>query len=101
MSNWDSEIDDVARRMTEHASQARFTDRVLAQFDEGTLRRRRAWPMWTWPPVALVAAAMVAALLVRATWRSHRPEMRPEGTAASVRLAPDPTTVSPDSMNVR
>jgi hypothetical protein len=100
MSNWDSEIDDVARQMTGSASQGRFTDRVLAQLDEGTLPRRRAWPMWTWSPVALVAAATVAALLVRATWRSHRPEMRPEGAAVSVRLKPDPTNVSPGSRNV-
>ena len=104
MTNWDNEIDDVARQMTAGEPDARLTARVLAQVEahETPWWSRRL--VWAWSPVVVAATAIVAILIVRPGWKSedaarNQPPVvvRPSGSgetgtasaATDVRLQPD------------
>jgi hypothetical protein len=118
MTNWDNEIDDVAREMAGTEPDAGLKARVLARIEanEAPWWSRRS--VWAWSPVAVAATAVLALLIVGATWTSdnaagtkvrHKPDptyhtvrlkpdpkddevrLKPDPTATSVRLKPDPT----------
>ena len=71
MANWDSEIDDVARRMTDGEPGASFRAQVLDRIERAD---RTRWPrrlVWTWSAVAGIAVLALA--IVRPAWKADGP----------------------------
>jgi hypothetical protein len=110
MTNWDDEIDDVARQITAGKPDTGLRARVLARIEVKPWWSRRS--VWAWSPVALVATAVVAILIVRPGWKSEdaapkqrdvavRPsgsgEARTAPTVRDVGLQPDTTGQSKPS----
>ena len=82
MTNWDSEIDSVARSLTDDEPDAALKARVLARID----RPRSSWrSAWILSPLAVAAAVVIGVMLVR---------LKPDPTTDTARLKPDPTTDS-------
>jgi hypothetical protein len=93
MTNWDEEIDDVARQMTAGEPDASLKARVLARIDTVDSGRRSGWSMWTWSPVALVAA-LVAVVIVLAPWKSAK--QGPVGMTADKQIEATPLAPASD-----
>jgi hypothetical protein len=72
MSNWDNEIDALARELTGDRQDPSFKARVLARLGEERPQRRTAWRIGIWSPVALGIVALVALLIVWPGWRSGK-----------------------------
>src|SRR5262245_45196747 len=93
MSNWDDEIDDVARRMTGRAGSADMTGRVLVRIDRQTLPGRERRSAWVWSPVMVAAVLAFAVLLIPAprNWVRNLVRLKPDTTdvGSSARLQPD------------
>jgi len=92
MENWDSEIDVVARQMTEGEPGASFKAEVLTRIDAvNPARRSRA--VWIWSPAAAVAA-VAALVILRPSWKADTVRLEPNttyGTESTVRTEPDPS----------
>lgn len=82
MQNWDNDIDDGARQMTEGRPDASFTARVLARIDTVDSRRPQRLAR-TWSAFALATAAVVALAIVRPPWKSDVAKPRPDTTHAT------------------
>ena len=68
MGNWDNQIDDVARQMTEGGPGGSFTARVLTRVDR---RDPRPWVrrvVWRWSPVVVAVATALALVIALARW---------------------------------
>src|SRR5207244_1346428 len=94
MTNWDNEIDDVARAMTEGEPHGSLKARVLARTHP---QRRSIWRSpWILAPIATVAIVIVAVVVMR---RPNEIRVQPDATTAKsdptpVRLKPDTTGAS-------
>jgi hypothetical protein len=85
---FESAIDAAARQMTEGEVPADFKARVLARI-ESSEHRRWPWPSaWAPSPLAVAAVVMLAALVLRAPWRSS--PAAPLGPASPVALTQAP-----------
>jgi hypothetical protein len=87
MGNWNNDIDDVARDMTEGGPDGSFKARVLSRIDTD---EPRPWPLrslWTWSSV-IAAAAVLALVFIRPPWKADTP--------STVPLKPDTTYVPTD-----
>jgi hypothetical protein len=85
MTNWDNEIDEVARAMTEGEPHGSLKARVLARLED---QPRPTWRSpWILAPIATVAIAVVVAFVMRGP---DEVRLKPE-TTAQVRLKPDAT----------
>ena len=69
MGSWDSEIDEVARSMTEGRPGALFTAQVLARLDETAARTTSSGVVWMGLTGAVAAAFVLAIVMVRVPWR--------------------------------
>ena len=88
MTNWDDEIDAVARTMTEGEPDGALEARVLARIDRPRWNWRSPWIL---SPIAVAAVLMIAVMLVRLK-PAPTTEVRPKPDAATeVRLKPDTT----------
>ena len=84
MTNWDNEIDDVARAMTEGAPESALRARVMARID----RQGPRWPsMWIVSPIAVAAVLLIGVMLVRL--RPVPTTVTPQPNATDVQLKPE------------
>jgi len=75
MANWDSEIDEVARRLTDGEPGAGFKAQVLDRIEKADATR---WPprlVWTWPAVAGIAVLALA--VARPAWKADWIRLKP------------------------
>src|SRR5262249_43562858 len=89
MTNWDNEIDIVARAMTEGEPDGALKARVLARLDRPPARRR----LWIFAPVAIAAVGLMGVLLVRGQAPTIDAVRQPDRTVA--RRTPDAETSTP------
>ena len=80
MGNWDNQIDDVARQMTEGGPGGSFTARVLTRIDR---RDPRPWVrrvVWRWSPVVVAVATALALVIALARWNTGTVRLKPDTT---------------------
>lgn len=65
MRNWDSEIDGIARRLTEGVPDANFKARILRRIETIDSRRGPRRLVWMAPAIAVATAAAVMFVVVR------------------------------------
>jgi hypothetical protein len=80
MGNWDNQIDDVARQMTEGGPGGSFTARVLTRIDT---RDPQPWVrrvVWRWSPVVVAVATALALVIALARWNTGTVRLKPDTT---------------------
>ena len=76
MANWDSEIDEVARRMTEGEPGAGFRAQVLDRIEKADATGWRLRIVWAWPAVAGIA--VLALMIARPAWKADWIRLTPD-----------------------
>jgi hypothetical protein len=107
MGNWDSEIDDVARQMTEGGPDANVKARVLARIGAASPQPWLRRSVWTWSPVAVAAAAVLVLTIVPPMWKTETVRLKPDTArvvteTAGAMILPKPdasSTIQPNPEN--